>query len=77
MVKIENWMVKQGQKGSPDIIGILPPDGRFLGIECKVKRNPLSEDQERFRKACESAGGMYVVLRDSPEGLVGVVPGVV
>lgn len=52
-----------GAKGSPDILAILPDQGKFLGIECKDVRGKLSEDQENFKFSVEMMGGIYLVAR--------------
>ena len=46
-----------GLPGAPDIIGILP-DGRFLGIEVKIPKGRVSEDQEAFRAAAIRSGAL-------------------
>ena len=50
-----------GMKGIPDIIVIYPPDGRFIGIECKKKGNKQTSDQEIFQLRLESSGGIYIL----------------
>lgn len=60
--------VRFGSPGSPDIIGIMP-DGKFLGIECKVGKNTLSLNQKLFKIACENANGIYWVIY-TPEELL-------
>ncbi len=56
-------MVKLGTEGLPDIIAVLPPNGRFLGLEVKSATGRLREAQERFRDQLEASGGIYVVVR--------------
>jgi len=53
-----------GLKGVPDILGILPVGGTFLGVEVKAGKDRLSADQKAFRERCEALGGYFVVVRD-------------
>lgn len=55
--------VRLGPAGLPDIIVIVPPSGRFLGLEVKSKTGKLRPAQEEFRDKLESAGGIYTVVR--------------
>lgn len=50
-----------GARGIPDIIGVLPKDGRFLGVECKFGSGRVSEDQEAIHAAIDAAKGCLVV----------------
>ncbi|GIW83233.1 MAG: hypothetical protein KatS3mg105_5040 [Gemmatales bacterium] len=52
----------QGLRGVSDILGVLP-DGRFLAIECKLDKRPLSYDQKRFLDQVKSNGGLALVAR--------------
>ena len=55
-------MVRFGARGSADVFVIAA--GRFVGIECKHGRGRQSEDQKRWQRACEAAGGVYVLAYD-------------
>lgn len=59
--KIYRRMPKYSKRGAPDIILII--GGQFIGLECKGARGKLSEDQEKFKQECESAGGIYKVVK--------------
>src|SRR5574343_455172 len=61
--------VRFGAPGSADILGVLP-GGRALAVECKVGRNGLSPQQERWGREFAQAGGMYLVQRDDIDGLM-------
>lgn len=50
-----------GIQGISDIIGLLPPAGRLIAVECKVGRNKPSEHQEAFLSQIKAAGGLAVV----------------
>lgn len=56
-------MVKLGTEGLPDIIAVLPPSGRFLGLEVKSATGKLREAQILFAQKLISSGGEYCVVR--------------
>lgn len=53
--------VKYGVPGASDILGLIPPTGRFLAIECKVGKNKPTDKQIEFLAAVREAGGLDVV----------------
>lgn len=55
-----------GLKGSSDILGVIPPNGRALAVECKTGTGRLSRQQEKFAAAFAKRGGIFVLAR-SPE----------
>jgi hypothetical protein len=55
--------VRYGKKGVSDIIGVLPPGGRFIAVECKAPNGRLSEHQIEFLNDIERMGGLAVVAR--------------
>jgi hypothetical protein len=59
--------IRFGKKGSADIFGVLPPDGRFLAVECKTETGRLSEDQEEFLDMINRNGGLGIVVRSIDE----------
>lgn len=59
--------IRFGVKGSPDIIGILPGRGQFLGVECKVGKGRQTMHQEEFQASVEERGGRYWLVRDVTE----------
>jgi hypothetical protein len=52
-----------GRKGSADIIGLLPPDGKFLAVETKAPDGRLSPEQREFLEMIKQQGGLAVVAR--------------
>jgi len=54
---------RMGLLGSADIFAILPPNGTFVGIECKTGKNKLSLAQFEFGEKLMKAGGRYLVIR--------------
>ena len=49
-----------GTKGAPDIVAVV--GGVYVGIECKVGKNSLSEAQKSFQRGLEAVGGYYLVI---------------
>lgn len=49
--------------GIPDIVVILPPNGRYVGIECKSSSGQLNPNQKVFKEQLEAMGGTYIVAR--------------
>ena len=56
--------VRFGLVGSSDIICITPPNGRFVGIECKRRNGGVqTKEQKAFQRAVERVGGVYILAR--------------
>lgn len=51
-----------GRKGVADILGIWK--GKPLAVECKMKGNKLSPDQQSFITEFKTAGGLAIVAYD-------------
>lgn len=60
---VNGRMVKFGLAGCPDILGIMSPSGRFIGIEVKSATGRQSEDQKRFERVFQSYGAVYILAR--------------
>ena len=59
-----NTFVRFGLPGQPDIFCIIPPNGQFLGIECKRRDGGTqSKEQKAFERASTKRGALYVVAR--------------
>ncbi len=58
-----NRMVRLGEAGLPDIVVIIPPNGRVLGLEVKSAKGQLRPDQKLFRDKILAAGGYFRVVR--------------
>jgi hypothetical protein len=56
-----------GPPGISDIVVILGPNGRFLGLEVKSAVGRLRPEQKSFRDRLESSGGIYCVVRTLAE----------
>lgn len=55
--------VKLGVEGLPDIIAVIPPTGRFLGLEVKSATGVQREAQKAFQSQLEASGGVYEIVR--------------
>ena len=51
-----------GKKGHPDITGII--NGRWFGIEVKIKNDSQNENQIKFQKMIEDKDGIYLLVDD-------------
>lgn len=61
--------IKVGLNGAGDINAILPPRGRFASIDAKTGSGVQSDKQEKFQKAVEKQGGLYLVARSVEDAL--------
>ena len=52
-----------GKVGQPDIVGILPNNGKYLGIEIKSGKDRLSEGQVAFHLQARKAGAVILVVK--------------
>ncbi len=60
--------VRFGVSGSPDFVCVIK--GQYVGVEAKVGKNKLSENQMTFAENLVDAGGKYIVARDNLEDLI-------
>ena len=51
-------------KGVSDILGLLPPKGKFLAIEVKTKTGRVSKEQKLFLEKVDYNGGLGFVAKD-------------
>lgn len=58
-----------GEVGSPDIMGILGPSGRFVGFECKAPKGRPSEAQGQWLLRAASQGALVGIVRTVDEAL--------
>ncbi len=63
----ERFIRFNGAKGCADVLGLLPPSGRFLAIECKMPGRSTTADQAAFLDAVRTAGGLALVVHDVAE----------
>lgn len=62
--------IRFGVPGMSDVLGIVPPSGRLLAVECKVGRNQVAGEQHEFIRAIRAAGGIALVVRDSSDRMM-------
>lgn len=56
------WIKGTGTKGSADISATI--NGISVKIEIKYGKDRQSDDQEKYEKAIEKAGGVYLIVRN-------------
>jgi hypothetical protein len=56
-----------GAEGISDILGLLPPAGRFLAVEAKRPGEGPTPKQARFLAKIAAAGGLAIVAHDVTE----------
>ena len=64
-----NRMVRLGEEGLPDIIVVIPPGGRILGLEVKSAKGSLRPGQKEFRDRLLERGGLYRVVRSIEQAM--------
>lgn len=65
-------MIKLGESGLPDIVVVVPPGGRLLGLECKSEKGRLRPDQIAFKSRAEAVGAHYTVVRTLTQAMEAV-----
>ena len=72
------WKRQRGfktTKGWPDIVGVIPIDGKFLAIEVKTKDGKVSLEQAGFLQVLKESKACVIVarsVRDVSEAIRGV-----
>jgi Holliday junction resolvase len=56
-------VIAGSRAGVPDLLVCKPPEGRFIGIECKTKSGKLSELQIYNGEKIKKAGGIFIIHR--------------
>ena len=59
----EDRVIQSAPNGTPDLLGVLGPDGRALAIEVKDAKGRQRPEQIAFQKAWEARGGLYILAR--------------
>ncbi len=67
--EVGDRFIRFGEKGSPDILGMIAPTGRFLGLEVKTVRGKVSENQSRWHEEAVKYGAAVFVVRSLDEAL--------
>lgn len=61
--------INMGPEGLPDIVVIVPPNGRVLGLEVKSANGALRPSQKAFKAQLESVGGTFKVVRSLEQAM--------
>jgi len=61
--------VRCGIPGQADILAVVGPRGRLVGIECKTGSGTQSEAQKSWQNALERRGGVYGVVRSVEDAI--------
>lgn len=56
-------------KGSPDLVGILAPHGRWFCLEIKTERGRVSDEQAMWHDCARRRGAYVAVVRSVDEAL--------
>jgi hypothetical protein len=65
-------VVRVGVEGMPDVLAVLCT-GRAAAFECKSSIGRLREAQRCFREVWQTAGGLWVLVRDPAEATAAVL----
>lgn len=57
--KVGGRLIRFGEPGAPDIIAIVPPLGRYVGLEVKRDKKKLSTEQRYYQNRVRELGGIY------------------
>nr|DAL33546.1 MAG TPA_asm: Nuclease [Caudoviricetes sp.] len=63
------WFDTGLPKGHPDLYGFMPQTGRAFYIECKVKPNKPTPEQEQFIKTAQNLGALACVAYSVDDAL--------
>lgn len=64
-----NRCIRLGDDGLPDIVVVVPPGGRMLGLEVKSANGAMRPKQKQFRTSLTKAGGSYEVVRSLEQAM--------
>jgi len=59
----KGWRCPGACAGFPDVVGVLPPDGRCLLIEAKTGESQLRVEQRALRGRWVAAGALWITAR--------------
>ena len=71
---IGSRFVRFGKVGSGDVIGLLPPNGRFVNIEVKTTNDDPSAEQIEFMLRVREAGGVAFIAESIADVDAGLEP---
>jgi hypothetical protein len=61
-----------GDEGLPDIVCIVPPSGRLVGLEVKSANGKVRRCQKEFATRIREAGGLYFIVRTLAQAMEAV-----
>jgi hypothetical protein len=68
--------IRAGTKGMPDLLAVLPPNGRLVGIEVKREEGGrLSPAQKAWGEELTRHGGLFIVARSVQDVIDALPPG--
>ena len=62
MVDARGQLVRYGQAGSADLLGLISPAGQFLALEVKRPGGRQTDLQRAWQAMVERHGGIYLVV---------------
>lgn len=68
-VRVRRGWMHLAPAGTPDIVAIVPPHGRFLGLEVKTEDGTERPGQLDFAKGARRHGAAVVTVRSSREAI--------
>lgn len=68
-VKVRGAWMQLGPPGLPDITVIVPPNGRFLGLEVKAAKGKLRPAQVAWAEGCKRDGSAIATVRSVDDAL--------
>ena len=70
--KFDNHFVRFGIPGISDILGLIPPDGKFLAVEVKAPMGKLTPYQKDFLDRIKASGGCAIIARSLDDVIYGL-----
>jgi hypothetical protein len=64
-----NRRINLGEEGLPDIVVVIPPHGRLVGLEVKSAKGRLRPAQREFMERVRATGGYYHVVRSLEQAM--------
>lgn len=61
--------IRMGPEGLPDIVVIVPPNGKVVGLEVKSAKGRLRPSQVSFKERLTSVGGSFLVVRSLTQAM--------
>ena len=68
-VKVKRGWMHLAPEGTPDIVAIVPPHGRFLGLEVKTDEGTERDGQLEFAKGARRHGAAVCTVRSPREAV--------